>query len=422
MAVFISYHSSKRAVVKHLADYFARHEITTWYAPRDVPPGTDWDEQISAAIKNSTALVLLFCSSADSSMHVKREILLADRARIPIYWIRLEKVEPEKLGYFLNPTQWIDWLDDRDTTLDTLARDLKTPGRRGQEITIPEADLTTPVTKPLADWPAGVIAFENERVAADAAAHVYFKIAQESPDGSVLLPTGRAATQLFRGMLRVAHEYAPHPFGEARLVSDTETFGVYDRHLTSRTRHVVETLIEPLVERGLGPSDSQVNLLTGQITDDDPLARAQRVLRLWPPAVHGVSISPAGEVLGYEVGLYSDPDEIVSDGCRIVELSEQGRKYIDPKQPSRSVITVGLGTALESPGLMVLGFDKSKARILRQMVEYPETAGIPATLLRRNERAVIVATRAVAEAANLRVAYHSETAREGSEWIISRFS
>jgi TIR domain len=422
MAVFISYHSSKRAVVQHLAAYFTRHGITTWYAPRDVPPGSDWDEQISRAIRSSSALVLLFCSSADSSIHVKREILLADRSRIPIYWIRLENVEPEKLGYFLSSTQWIDWLDKRDSTLDTLARDLKSPVRHGRALTADVAESSEMPSVPVEGWPAGIVAFDNERAAAEAAAHVYFRIAQESPDRSVILPTGRAATQLFRGMLRIARAYAPRPFGDARIISDTETFGVYERHYTSRTRHVLETLVEPLTELGLGPDENQLNLLTGQITGDDPLLKAQHVLRLWPPAVHGISISPAGEVLGYEVGAYSDPDEIVTDGCRVVELSEQGRRYIDPNQPSRSVITLGLGTALDTPALMILGFDRSKARIIRQMINYSETAGIPATLLRRNEHTVIIATQAVAEAAGARDPYVPASAEEGCEWILGRFS
>jgi 6-phosphogluconolactonase/glucosamine-6-phosphate isomerase/deaminase len=423
MAVFVSYHSSRIAVVQHLATYFARHDITTWYAPRDVPPGSDWDEEISRAIRNSTALILLFCAAADSSLHVKREIVMADKARIPIYWVRLQKVEPEKLGYFLNTTQWIDWLDNRDSTLDTLVQDLKRPVQAGgtlDPLDIGQQGIVE--TIPVEGWPAGVAVFENERVAAEAVAHVYFRRAQESPDGSVLLPTGRAATHLFKGMLRVASQYAPRPFGDARIVSDTETFGVYEKHYTSRTRHVLESLMEPLADRGLGPQDGQLNLLSGQIGGDDPLLRTQRVLRLWPAVVHGVSISPSGEVLGYEVGTYNDAEEIVSDGCRIVELTEQGRRYIDANQPSRSVVTVGLGTAIECPGMMVLGFDRSKARIIRQMINYPETAGIPATLLRRNDHAVVVATRSVAEAAGVKDAYVANSAEEGSEWIIEKFT
>ncbi|WP_330231568.1 TIR domain-containing protein [Nocardia sp. NBC_00508] len=422
MAVFISYHSSKRPVVEHIATYFARHDISTWWAPRDVPPGSDWDEAISRAIKNSKALVLLFCASADSSVHVKREVHLADKAKIPIYWVRLEQVQPERLGYYLSPTQWVDWLDQRDSTLDSLVKDLRRPGVSGRVL---DTDATPRPAEPVpaSGWPAGIAVFENERVAAEAAAHTYFRIARDASDRSVVLPTGRAATQVFRAMLRIAHRYAPTPFGESHILSDTETFGVHAQHHTSRTRHVVETLVEPLTERGLGPAPGQLHLLSGQISErEDPLLRTQRILRLYPPAVHGISISPAGEVLGYEVGAYTDPDEIVSDGCRIVELSEHGRRYIDPNQPSRSVLTIGLASALECSGLMVLAFDKTKARIIHQMTHFPETAGVPATLLRRNPRAVIVTTRAIAEAAELDNTHFPESAEAGSAWIVSRFA
>ena len=421
MAVFISYHSSKRAVVEHIARYFQRHGIATWWAPRDVPPGSKWDEAITAAIDEASALVLLFCASADSSIHVKREVALADRAKIPIYWVRLEKVEPHGLGYFLSPTQWVDWLDRRDSTLDSLVSDLQNPAIGGRALGPGAQGPSKPAT--VSGWPAGVVAFDNEMLAAEAAAHTYFRIANETPHRSVVLPTGRAATQLFGAMLRIADDYAPKPFGSAPILSDTETFGVFTRHHTSRTRHILEALIEPLTERGLGPDPRQLHLLSGQISEDlDPVHAAQRVIRLHPPAVHGISISPEGEVLGYEIGTYNDPDDIAEDGCRIVELSEHGRRYIDANQPSRSVITVGLSAAVECAGLMVLGFDRSKARIIHQMAHFPEAAGVPATMLRRNAGTVIVTTRRIAEDAELEDVHYPTSAKAGSEWIAGKFS
>ncbi|WP_227983210.1 TIR domain-containing protein [Nocardia spumae] len=421
MAVFISYHSSKRAVVEHIARYFLRHGIATWWAPRDVPPGSKWDEAISEAINEASALVLLFCASADTSIHVKREVALADRAKLPIYWVRLEDVQPHGLGYFLSPTQWVDWLDRRDETLDSLVGDLQNPAVDGRALG-PETQQPNRPPR-VSGWPAGVVAFDNEMLAAEAAAHTYFRIANEAPHRSVVLPTGRAATQLFGAMLRIADQYAPKPFGSAPILSDTETFGVFTRHHSSRTRHVLEALIEPLTERGLGPDPRQLHLLSGQISENlDPVQAAQRIIRLHPPAVHGISISPEGEVLGYEIGTYKDPDDIAEDGCRIVELSEHGRRYIDPNQPSRSVITVGLSSAIECAGLMVLGFDRSKARIIHQMTHFPEAAGVPATMLRRNAGTVIVTTRRIAEDADLEDVHYPTSAKAGSEWIAGKFS
>lgn len=420
MAVFISYHSSKRSVVEHIAGYFQRRGITTWWAPRDIPPGSKWDEAISVAIRDASALVLLFCAGADSSVHVKREVLLADRAKIPIYWVRLEQVEPDKLGYFLSPTQWVDWLDRRDGTLEGLVADLLNPAVGGRGLAQSQERQQAQPAK-VTGWPAGVVAFDSEAQAAEAAAHTYFRAANEMPHRSVVLPTGRAGTQLFNAMLRIADDYHPLPFGSAPILSDTETFGVFDRHDSSRTRHVLETLVEPLADRGLGPAVRQLQLLSGQINQNsDPLQSTRRVLRMYPPAVHGISISPDGEVLGYEVGAYTDPDDIAGDGCRIVELSEHGRRYIDPNQPSRSVITIGLAAAIECSALMILAFDRSKSRIIHQMSHFPATAGVPATLLRRNAGAVIVTTRRIAEEAELDHVHFPISAKAGSEWISSR--
>ena len=72
---------------------------------------------------------------------MKREITLAENAEIPIRWLRLEEIEPNRLSYYLNATQWIDWLDKRDEALERLARSLP-------QTVQPQADVSTP-TSPL---------------------------------------------------------------------------------------------------------------------------------------------------------------------------------------------------------------------------------------------------------------------------------
>lgn len=318
----------------------------------DVPAGAVWDEAIAQAIRSADALVLLFCASADSSAHVKREVMLADRAKVPIYWLRLERVEPDKLGYLLGTTQWIDWLDTRDATLESLVRDLKASAEteiRPAKPAPAESPQPLGLREPTGTWPRALLSFPTERQAAEVVAEVYFRTAEACPDSSLVLPTGRAATHIFRAMVRLARRHGERPFGEAHLINDTETFGVWPGHHTSRTRHVRETLVEPLRELGLTIDDDQLHLLTGVIMEKDPLRAAQHTIRLWPPAVHAVSMSPAGEILAYEVGTYNEPQEIAEDGVRVIELSEHGKGYIDPDQPSRSVLTIGLGTACQHP-------------------------------------------------------------------------
>lgn len=403
MTVFISHHSSRKATASHVAGFLERHGIASWYAPRDITPGSEWDQAISAAIQSSDAMVLLFCSQADQSKHVKREVGIADKAQVPIYWLRLESIEPEKLGYFLNETQWIDWLDERDSTLDQLVATLRAIAATESPEQVRDTGHIGPsgvasavsVQAPPTGWPRAVFAFDNDREAGKAVALAYLESAKESPDSSLILPTGRASTPIFRAIDRLAK--SDPPFGEAHLINDTETFGVWSGHDTSRTRHVNEMLIEPLAERGLAPPDEQLHLLSGIITKDDPIVSARRTLRRWPPAMHAVSVAPNGEVLAFEVGTYTDADALADSGVSVIELSEHGRGYIDPDQPSRSVLSVGIGTALAASVLVILAYPGNKSNVVRQMITGPVSAGIPATILSRHHNAFIVTTTSIAD-------------------------
>ena len=362
--VFLSHHSSKVELVGHLSKYLEKNNIQTWYAPRNIPVGTEWSSEIEKAISECEVFVLLFCAKADASHQVKRELALADKYRKPIFWVRVENVEPMNLGYFLTATQWLNWLDNRDDTLEQLVSDIYASQQSQQEDNNQEENDAVPFQKQ-SSWVKGVFAFSTDREAAESAARVYFDLAQMNPDSSVVLPTGRSATLIFRAMTKIANEYDGCPFGEAHIISDTETFGVWNEHETSRTRHINETLFERLQHK---PDEDRMHLLSGVYLKNDPVKTAQRIVRLYPPVVHAVSLSPVGEILAYEVGTYTDVDEIIDDAPRIVEVGEHSKKYIDPNQPSKSILTIGLGTALRSEVLLIVAFDLQKANIVARLL------------------------------------------------------
>lgn len=414
---FLSHHSSKAELVRHLSRYLEKNGIETWYAPRDIPAGADWPNEIEGAIKSCSAFILLFCAKADSSQQVKRELALADKYHKPVFWVKIENVEPNNLGYFLTATQWLNWLDNRDDTLDQLVTDIyaieKTPGTAASSV----AEGCIP--KQESSWVKGVFGFLSDRDAAECAARVYFEMAQTHPDSSVILPTGRSATMIFRAMNKIVDEYEGCPFGEAHIISDTETFGVWSEHETSRTKHIKDMLIMPLKRKHKEPPEENLHLLSGVYTDNDPVKSAQRIIRLFPPIVHAVSLSPLGEILAYEVGTYHDMDEIIDDAPRIVEVGEHSKKYIDPNQPSKSILTIGLGTALQSEILLIVAFDIQKASIVSRLLNGPMTAGIPATLLRNHPNAYILTTEKVAaEAKILDLLSDIKNPNEAAKWII----
>lgn len=421
--IFLSYHSSKVELVQHLSNYLEKNAITTWYAAKSIRSGEQWDEAIHCAIKSCKAVVLLFCAQADASIQVKRELSLADKYKKPVFWLRVERVEPNNLSYFLTSTQWLDWLDTRDATLEKLIKDINAiDSENFQAPTENKIDITTSDSANPApiDWTKGIFAFATDKEAAECAARVYFHVANRYPDSSVILPTGRSATLLFRAMVRIADEYDGCPFGDAHIMSDTETFGVWSGHETSRTGHIIEMLMNPLKRRNQAPDESHLNLLSGIYTEDDPVKKAQKTLRMYPPSVHGVSVSPVGEILAYEVATFNDADEIIYDSPRIVEVNEHSKKYIDPNQPSKSILTIGLGTALSCNVLLILAFDIQKARIIRHTLTAPMTAGIPATLLRNHPNAYIITTESLAHEANIdHLVKKEKDVKEAAKWIAS---
>lgn len=403
-----------------MSRYLEKNDIETWYAPRDIPAGSDWPNAIENAIKSCSAFILLFCSKADSSQQVKRELALADKYHKQVFWVKIENVEPNNLGYFLTATQWINWLDNRDDTLQQLVSDIYAIEKTStsSETADPAAGGHTR-TKRESFWAKAVLAFPSDKDAAECAARVYFDMATTHPDSSMILPTGRSATMIFRAMNKIADEYEGCPFGEAHIISDTETFGVWSEHETSRTKHIKDMLIAPLKRKHKEPPEENIHLLSGVYTDDDPVKSAQRTIRLFPPAVHAVSLSPLGEVLAYEVGTYNDIDEIIDDAPRVVEVGEHSKKYIDPNQPSKSILTIGLGTALQSEILLIVAFDIQKASIVNRLFNGPMTAGIPATLLRNHPNAYILTTEKVAaEAKVLDLSCNIKNASEAARWII----
>lgn len=344
---------------------------------------------------------------------------LADKYHKPVFWVKIENVEPNNLGYFLTATQWLNWLDNRDDTLEQLVADIY-----DIEKTAIPSEAAEPVDdgcifKREGSWAKGVFAFPSDRDAAECAARVYFDMAQTHPDSTVILPTGRSATMIFRAMNKIVDEYEGCPFGEAHIISDTETFGVWSEHETSRTRHIKDMLIAPLKRKHKEPPEENLHLLSGVYTDNDPVKSAQRTIRLFPPVVHAVSLSPLGEVLAYEVGTYNDIDAIIDDAPRIVEVGEHSKKYIDPNQPSKSILTIGMGTALQLEILLIVAFDIQKASIVNRLFNGPMTAGIPATLLRNHPNAYILTTEKVAaEAKVLDLSCNIKNANEAAKWII----
>ena len=107
--VFISHSAGDASIALAVCDFLETHGIGCWIAPRDVAPGSPFEEQILAAIAQCQAVVLVLSTRSNESPFVKNEVNRAFVQRKPIFTLRAEDVRPSgALELYLASHQWVD--------------------------------------------------------------------------------------------------------------------------------------------------------------------------------------------------------------------------------------------------------------------------------------------------------------------------
>ena len=111
--LFISHCAEDHDVATRVCDHLESQGIACWIAPRDIPPGANFDAQIVDAIDGAIALVLLLSARANDSPFVKNEVNLAFSAGKPIFTVRVENVAPSRALHLYTAThQWINLISN----------------------------------------------------------------------------------------------------------------------------------------------------------------------------------------------------------------------------------------------------------------------------------------------------------------------
>ena len=72
--VFLSYSSADRATADAVVTGLEAQGVRCWMAPRDIPAGTEYGQEIIEAVKACRICVVIFSASANASPHVRREV------------------------------------------------------------------------------------------------------------------------------------------------------------------------------------------------------------------------------------------------------------------------------------------------------------------------------------------------------------
>ncbi|HSV63235.1 MAG TPA: toll/interleukin-1 receptor domain-containing protein [Chthoniobacterales bacterium] len=107
--VFISHSSDNRPTANAVCAALESAGIRCWMAPRDVMPGRSYSGEITRAIQQSRAFILIFSQHSNNSEQVLREVQLAANSRLHIVQFRIDAVSPsDDLEYYLSGPHWLD--------------------------------------------------------------------------------------------------------------------------------------------------------------------------------------------------------------------------------------------------------------------------------------------------------------------------
>jgi hypothetical protein len=108
-SIFISHSSVDKATADAVAYALEREGITCWIAPRDIPAGSNYGAEISRAIRECAALVLIYSENSNTSNAVCREVQMAFDMQKIIIPLRIHKVSvSDDLNFYLSGLHWLD--------------------------------------------------------------------------------------------------------------------------------------------------------------------------------------------------------------------------------------------------------------------------------------------------------------------------
>jgi tetratricopeptide (TPR) repeat protein len=107
--IFISHSHEDKLTADAVCAILEKNGIRCWIAPRDVVPGMDYSDQLTQAIEDCRAMVIVFSSNSNGSNQVKAEIDSAFGGNKILIPLRIEEIEPTRgMAHYLRTVHWLD--------------------------------------------------------------------------------------------------------------------------------------------------------------------------------------------------------------------------------------------------------------------------------------------------------------------------
>ncbi len=236
-----------------------------------------------------------------------------------------------------------------------------------------------------------IIIQPNSRKASELAARIIAKTVREKPHSVLGFATGKTPVELY-GILSDMNRDGALDFQAVTTFNLDEYLGVAHDHPASFRSFMWRNLFSRINIQA-----DRVNLIDS-LTPDVPA-----YCRKYESAIRtagGVDVQVLGIGKNGHLG-FNEPSSSLASRTRIKSLTDQtrnslAREFDGLDNVPRHVLTMGLGTIMESRMCLLMAFGKEKARAIVRAVEGPVTAMVPASILQIHQKAVFVLDREAA--------------------------
>ena len=228
--------------------------------------------------------------------------------------------------------------------------------------------------------------------AAETAAEIIAATVRRKPTAVLGLATGGTPVQCYRGLIR-RFEAGSLNFAQVRTFNLDEYIGLPLSHPESYHQFMARELF------------SHVNLDPANCRLPDPTAAdlQQECIDYERAIVEagGVDLQLLGIGRDGHIG-FNEPGSSLASRTRVKHLTREtiadnARFFDEPEDVPRLAITMGVGTIMDSKRCLLLATGAAKADAIRDTVEGPITASVPATALQWHRDTVVVMDQAAAQ-------------------------
>ncbi len=255
-----------------------------------------------------------------------------------------------------------------------------------------------------------IIVQKTAAEASQKAARIIARLVKEKPNAVLGLATGSTPLALYQELIRM-HQEEGLDFSKVRTFNLDEYVGLGGDHPASYRYFMREKFFNHV-----NIAEENIHIPDGLVTDIPKHSEAyEDAIR----AAGGIDLQILGIGSDGHVG-FNEPSSSFASRTRIKTLTERTRQdnaafFSSQEDVPYHVITMGIGTIMESRSCLLLAFGEKKADAIAQTVEGPVRAMVPASILQHHRVAKVLLDEGAASKLS-RLEYYHWVYQNKPEW------